>query len=104
MKLPPPLRRRGGLHSPCIPARHPLNWRAMTPYRFVTLILTAALCALPAPAAELPASRPAKPVEVPNFSLIDYRGNAFELRRADAKVVVLFFTGIGCPIARQNAP
>ena len=42
--------------------------------------------------------------EVLNFSLIDYHGRAFELRRADARVVVLFFTGVGCPIARQNAP
>jgi peroxiredoxin len=37
-----------------------------------------------------------------NFSLLDYHGKYFELKRADAKVVVLFFTGNGCPIARQS--
>jgi peroxiredoxin len=34
--------------------------------------------------------------------LLDYHGKYFELKRADAKVVVLFFTGNGCPIARQS--
>ena len=42
-----------------------------------------------------------RPGEVINFSLLDYNGKYYELRRADAKVVVLFFTGNGCPIARQ---
>src|SRR5688500_17703381 len=42
--------------------------------------------------------------EVLNFSLLDYKGKHYELRRTDARVVVLFFTGVGCPIARQNAP
>src|SRR5256885_9491770 len=44
------------------------------------------------------------PGEVKNFSLLDYRGKHYELRRTDAAVVVLFFTGADCPIARQNAP
>lgn len=41
---------------------------------------------------------------VPNFSLLDYRGKNYELSRSDSRVVVLYFTGIGCPIARQNYP
>ena len=42
--------------------------------------------------------------EVPNFLLLDSRGSAHELRRAEGKAVVLFFTGNGCPIARQSIP
>ena len=41
---------------------------------------------------------------VPNFSLLDYRGRHFELNRANARVVVLYFTGNGCPVARQQLP
>ena len=41
--------------------------------------------------------------EVPNFVLLDQRGRAFELRRSDARAVVLFFTANGCPVARQYA-
>lgn len=40
--------------------------------------------------------------EVPNFNLLDLRGANHELYRADGKVVVLFFTGTGCPIARKS--
>jgi len=40
--------------------------------------------------------------EVPNFNLLDLRGADHELRKADGKVVVLFFTGTGCPIARKS--
>src|SRR5688572_21237368 len=40
--------------------------------------------------------------EVPNFLLLDYKGEAYELHRAEGKAVVLFFTGNGCPIARQS--
>src|SRR5438093_9108049 len=36
-----------------------------------------------------------------NFSLLDYRGKYHELRQVEGKAVVLFFTGNGCPIARQ---
>ena len=39
---------------------------------------------------------------VANFSLLDYSGKNYELRRSPAKVVVLFFTGSDCPIARQS--
>jgi peroxiredoxin len=42
--------------------------------------------------------------EVPNFLLLDHRGKAYELHRAEGKAVVLFFTGNGCPIARQSIP
>ncbi|MDB6153084.1 MAG: hypothetical protein JWL90_1537 [Chthoniobacteraceae bacterium] len=41
--------------------------------------------------------------EVPNFTLLDYNGAPHELHRADGRAVVLFFTGIGCPVARKNA-
>src|SRR5438046_2155103 len=47
-----------------------------------------------------PARGPAE--DVINFALIDHRGRMHELRRADARAVVLFFTGNGCPIARQS--
>ena len=40
---------------------------------------------------------------VPNFQLLDLRGANHELYRAGGKVVVLFFTGTGCPIARKSA-
>jgi len=49
-------------------------------------------------------SRPSIDQTVPNFSLLDYRGRHYELNRANSRVVVLYFTGIGCPIARQNVP
>ncbi|MDB5321773.1 MAG: Peroxiredoxin [Phycisphaerales bacterium] len=53
-----------------------------------------------------PATRPALSGDgdVLNFSLLDYRGKHYELRRVKARAVVLFFTGSGCPIARQYAP
>jgi peroxiredoxin len=41
--------------------------------------------------------------EVPNFALLDDKGRSHELHRADGRAVVLFFTGIGCPVARKNA-
>jgi hypothetical protein len=44
------------------------------------------------------------PGDVKNFSLLDYRGKHYELRRTQSSVVVLFFTGADCPIARQSAP
>lgn len=42
--------------------------------------------------------------EVSNFALYDQRGRLFELRRTDARAVVLFFTANGCPVARQYTP
>src|SRR5687767_1779461 len=41
--------------------------------------------------------------EVPNFRLLDSSGNYHELRRSNAKAVVLFVAGNGCPIVRQSA-
>lgn len=46
--------------------------------------------------------RAGKNAEPDNFSLLDYRGKYYELRRTDAKVVVLYFVGLDCPIARQS--
>lgn len=40
--------------------------------------------------------------EIPNFALLDQNGKFHELRRAQGKAVVLFFTANGCPIARQS--
>lgn len=42
--------------------------------------------------------------EVINFSLLDYRGKYHELRRSDARVMVLFWTSFSCPMARQYVP
>src|SRR5690242_18588911 len=44
------------------------------------------------------------PYPVMNFSLLDYRGRHHELRRADAQVVVLYFTSFHCPMAKQGVP
>src|SRR5690349_1964244 len=42
--------------------------------------------------------------EVANFALLDLKGRYHELRQAEAKAVVLFFTANGCPVARQSIP
>ena len=42
-------------------------------------------------------------VEVPNFALLDDHGRSHELHRVESRAVVLFFTGIGCPVARKSA-
>ncbi len=49
-------------------------------------------------------SRASTDKTVPNFSLLDYRGRHYELYRANSRVVVLYFTGVGCPLARQSVP
>jgi hypothetical protein len=83
-------------------------------------VLTSRLCSLlallqlgvldgSAPAAEPGAERAPQRMEsradeVINFSLLDYKGKHYELRRSEARVVVLFFTSFGCPIARQSVP
>ncbi len=41
---------------------------------------------------------------VPDFSLLDLHGRNVELDRAGSRAVVLFFTGVGCPIARKSTP
>ena len=45
----------------------------------------------------------AKPGSVPDFALLDLQGRNYQLHRTDGKAVVLFFTGVGCPIARKSA-
>ncbi len=40
---------------------------------------------------------------VPDFSLLDLQGRNYELYRAEGNAVVLFFTGVGCPVARKSA-
>ena len=55
-----------------------------------------------APITEPPPRRAERREPVINFSLLDYRGKYYELRRADADVVVLYFVGLKCPIARQS--
>ena len=47
---------------------------------------------------------PFKPAgrEVMNFALLDSDGRMHELRRTDARAIVLYFTMNGCPIARQS--
>ena len=70
------------------------------------LSLTSALpgrAADPVPEREPPRVT-AKMEEAVNFSLLDYQGKHYELRRSNAKLVVLFFTSFGCPIARQLVP
>lgn len=42
--------------------------------------------------------------EVPDFALVDSKGRYHQLRQADGKAVVLFFTANGCPIVRQSLP
>jgi peroxiredoxin len=46
---------------------------------------------------------PLRADEVPNFALLDVQGKNHELHRADGRAVVLFFTGVGCPVVRKSA-
>jgi hypothetical protein len=48
--------------------------------------------------------RPSTDKTVPNFSLLDYRGRHYEPYRTNSRIVVLYFTGVGCPLARQSVP
>jgi peroxiredoxin len=50
----------------------------------------------------LPARAGDRPT-VPNFSLLDLDEANHELHRTPGRVVVLMFTGTGCPIVRKNA-
>ena len=68
----------------------------------MTLLLAVAALASE-PAAPQARKGPRVGDEVKNFALLDYRGVHHELRRTNARAVVLFFTGAGCPIARQQA-
>ncbi len=69
--------------------RHCVRW--LLP---LLLLLSVAVPSLPARSAAR---------EVPNLSLLDLGGRDHELYRASGRVVVLFFTGTGCPIARKSA-
>jgi peroxiredoxin len=70
---------------------------------FTLLLLAAAAFCTVGHAANDPTVAPrAQAEEIMNFSLLDYQGKYHELRRTDARVVVLFFTGNGCPVARQS--
>jgi hypothetical protein len=63
-------------------------------------LILAILCSL-----GVTAQQPAADVaEVPNFALLDHHGRYRELHQADGKSIILFFTGNGCPIARQSVP
>ncbi|HEX3988322.1 MAG TPA: redoxin domain-containing protein, partial [Verrucomicrobiae bacterium] len=52
--------------------------------------------------ADTPQPLPSSSDELINFSLLDYKGKYHELRRTDARAIVLFFTETGCPVARQS--
>ena len=73
--------------------------------RMPLLLAVIALIWSPLRAADVPVEREprqTKPETVANFSLLNHRGHHFELHRADARVVVLFIAGNGCPIVRQS--
>ena len=85
-----------------------MNYSALGFGRNLATLLIA-IVAIPAfavePATERSPSRTeVKAEEAINFSLLDYKGRYYELRRSEAKVVVLFFTSFSCPIARQSTP
>jgi peroxiredoxin len=63
-----------------------------------TVLVLGALVAF----AETPQPVHASSEELINFSLLDYKGKNHELRRTDARAIVLFFTETGCPVARQS--
>jgi peroxiredoxin/mono/diheme cytochrome c family protein len=51
----------------------------------------------------LASSSPATAAGVPNFALVDVQDVNHELFRSKGRAVVLFFTGVGCPIVKKNA-
>lgn len=83
----------------------------MKPFQHLLAALATALAVAHATGAEpvptSPAPTPAgllsTPREVLNFALLDHQGRMHELRRSNARAVVLFFTANGCPVARQAA-
>ena len=70
------------------------------------LVLSLTVQAAPEPAAgSAPAATVAATAAVPNFRLLDYRGDSHELyRMRDHKWIVLFVGGNGCPIVRHSIP
>jgi hypothetical protein len=82
------------------------RWCARLVLSAMLVAMLAAGGASAAPPAEGGAAAAAGPRvgdEVKNFALLDYQGRHYELRRAGGPLVVLFFTGAQCPIARQTA-
>jgi len=84
-----------------------LAWYRLAPVKRFThlafLLAWAMAFCLVSQAADNPRpAHQARGEEVMNFSLLDYKGRSYELRRADVHVVVLFFTQNGCPVARQS--
>ncbi len=72
----------------------------VTPMKRHTSLLSVLVAAALGLGAVAPSTHAAK--EMPNFLLLDDFGKAHELHRADGKVAVFFFTGVGCPIARKS--
>lgn len=95
--------------SPLVDYTRPMvSMKIQRAERKFSLLLILACCAAPMGLAgaddpgQNPASARGNAEEIINFALLDHRGQSHELRRADARAVVLFFTGNGCPIARQS--
>src|SRR5262245_45129447 len=84
-----------------LPGTWSISMRRATSAVVVVVVLMGLVAGRTSAAADA-ASAPAK--EVSNFALLDVAGKLHELRRTDAKAVVLFFTSNGCPVARQSAP
>src|SRR5712691_3853486 len=72
-------------------------WYWSTRMKFWVLLIAAVLSAPLSRAAKHPAAE-----EISDFALLDQSGREHRLRRTDAKVVVLFFTANGCPVAEQS--
>src|SRR5687768_4666308 len=66
---------------------------------FATVLCLSTIAATPETA---PAPSALGSDAVMNFALQDSKGRLYELRRTEAKAVVLYFTMNGCPIARQS--
>lgn len=65
--------------------------------KLLIIIVLALVCTRPVDAA------PAKGESVANFTLTDLNGRPHEFQELKSKVLLLFFTGNGCPVARQSA-
>jgi hypothetical protein len=74
----------------------------MSPYSLWKVCRLSRVCAALALCLGASISASAKPPEAPNFNLLDLSGRNRELHRVETRAVVLFFTGNGCPIARQS--
>lgn len=75
--------------------------------RFVSLFVgaVAAACALAAHATSPVPDTKSLPTTAKNFRLEDQTGGSHELyRMKDAKAIVLYFQGNGCPIVRKSVP